>query len=254
MIKKGELKLSNSSIVVLVIIVLALVILFSILKPIKKTDNDLKGQLATLGFDENCEPIPGFFSEDGIVFYSYLSPDIVKGTTEVTCMEPGANGCIMEIDLSPELVSLGAEFIQYPSGCQDYGDMLACFILDTENMDFNIPSGDIYLSANTAEIEFVVKLNGGDPSEIGVQPTEPAFCGNGVIEGDEQCDDGNINNADVCKNDCTRFYCGDGVCYAAVESCGRSYECSSDCCSSGLTCKDVSSGSPDYRTYRTCLL
>jgi cysteine-rich repeat protein len=28
-------------------------------------------------------------------------------------------------------------------------------------------------------------------------------CGNGVVEGTEQCDDGNGNDADACRNDCT---------------------------------------------------
>jgi cysteine-rich repeat protein len=31
---------------------------------------------------------------------------------------------------------------------------------------------------------------------------EPAECGNGVVEGDEACDDGNAVNADVCTNGC----------------------------------------------------
>ena len=36
-------------------------------------------------------------------------------------------------------------------------------------------------------------------------------CGNGIVEGDEQCDDGNRNDADACRNDCTNAVCGDGV-------------------------------------------
>ena len=28
-------------------------------------------------------------------------------------------------------------------------------------------------------------------------------CGNGIVEGDEQCDDGNAADADACRNDCT---------------------------------------------------
>ena len=35
-------------------------------------------------------------------------------------------------------------------------------------------------------------------------------CGNGEIDGYEQCDDGNTNNNDGCKNDCTYNNCGDG--------------------------------------------
>jgi cysteine-rich repeat protein len=34
------------------------------------------------------------------------------------------------------------------------------------------------------------------------------FCGDGLVNGSETCDDGNLNNTDDCRNDCTR--CGDG--------------------------------------------
>ena len=44
-------------------------------------------------------------------------------------------------------------------------------------------------------------------------------CGNGVVEGQEQCDDGNDSNNDACKNDCTPNVCGDGAVYTGVESC-----------------------------------
>jgi len=45
----------------------------------------------------------------------------------------------------------------------------------------------------------------------------PPVCGNGVVEGDEECDDGNTNNDDACRNDCTLCppppepVCGNGV-------------------------------------------
>jgi cysteine-rich repeat protein len=44
-------------------------------------------------------------------------------------------------------------------------------------------------------------------------------CGNGIVSGTEQCDDGNTNNNDACKNDCTLSVCGDGVVYRGVEQC-----------------------------------
>ncbi len=37
------------------------------------------------------------------------------------------------------------------------------------------------------------------------------FCGNEVVEEFEQCDDGNQNNYDSCRNDCTLPICGDGT-------------------------------------------
>ena len=45
--------------------------------------------------------------------------------------------------------------------------------------------------------------------ETDTETTEPD-CGNGKVEGDEECDDGNQNNDDSCLNGCLKPYCGDG--------------------------------------------
>jgi hypothetical protein len=37
--------------------------------------------------------------------------------------------------------------------------------------------------------------------------TPPAQCGNGLVEGTEACDDGNTNDLDDCRNDCTQGLC-----------------------------------------------
>ena len=39
----------------------------------------------------------------------------------------------------------------------------------------------------------------------------PAFCGNGVVDTGEACDDGNTVNNDTCSNACVRATCSDGV-------------------------------------------
>lgn len=38
-----------------------------------------------------------------------------------------------------------------------------------------------------------------------------ADCGDGIINGVEQCDDGNPDNTDACLNNCRNATCGDGV-------------------------------------------
>ncbi len=68
-------------------------------------------------------------------------------------------------------------------------------------------------------------------------------CGDGVMEGDEVCDDGNVNNCDSCSNNCTLVTgCGDGV------------KCGSEGCDDGNTtncdgcrgdCSDVEDGCGD---------
>jgi len=47
----------------------------------------------------------------------------------------------------------------------------------------------------------------------------PGDCGNGTLDADEECDDGNLVNTDACKSDCTDNICGDGVVYEEVETC-----------------------------------
>jgi cysteine-rich repeat protein len=37
------------------------------------------------------------------------------------------------------------------------------------------------------------------------------YCGNGVVDVSEQCDDGNSVNTDRCSNTCKAARCGDGV-------------------------------------------
>ncbi len=50
-----------------------------------------------------------------------------------------------------------------------------------------------------------------DASTADMPPDMPSGqCGNGIIEGGEQCDDGNDDEADACASDCT-LTCGNGV-------------------------------------------
>ncbi|PCC72463.1 Myxococcus cysteine-rich repeat-containing protein [Nannocystis exedens] len=50
----------------------------------------------------------------------------------------------------------------------------------------------------------------GDPDPV---------CGDGRLDPGEQCDDGNDDDADVCRNDCQAASCGDGVVQRGVEEC-----------------------------------
>lgn len=60
----------------------------------------------------------------------------------------------------------------------------------------------------------------------------PPGCGDGVVAGAEQCDDGNGDNTDDCLNNCVAAGCGDGFVWVGVESCddaGESPQCNADC-------------------------
>ncbi len=49
------------------------------------------------------------------------------------------------------------------------------------------------------------------------QPT--SYCGDGIVDEGEQCDDGNRNNNDACTNACRNNVCGDATVYIGVEEC-----------------------------------
>ena len=72
-----------------------------------------------------------------------------------------------------------------------------------------------------------------------------AVCGNNVLEGNEQCDDGNVINGDGCDNNCTPPSCGNGI-VTAGEQCDdgnliNGDGCSAVCqiqCVTGAACTD----------------
>ncbi|MCA9715429.1 MAG: DUF4215 domain-containing protein [Myxococcales bacterium] len=59
---------------------------------------------------------------------------------------------------------------------------------------------------------------------------EPAVCGDGVVEGDEACDDGNDDDTDDCLSSCALASCGDGVLWAGVEECDDGNDDDTDDC------------------------
>jgi cysteine-rich repeat protein len=72
-----------------------------------------------------------------------------------------------------------------------------------------------------------------------------ATCGNGLVEGDEACDDGNAIDSDDCRNDCTR-----GLCCSLdpvsdpVARCDDGDRCTTDALDPVLGCVYTASGAP----------
>ena len=62
-------------------------------------------------------------------------------------------------------------------------------------------------------------------------------CGDGTLDPDEICDDGNDDSSDDCTNDCQVNVCGDGYLYAGKEQCDQGIENGGGCESEyGVTC------------------
>jgi len=76
-------------------------------------------------------------------------------------------------------------------------------------------------------------------------------CGNGVTESGEGCDDGNTNDSDACRNNCTLASCGDGTC-VLPEDCGTCAQDCGDCCGNGIIDgREVCDGT--NLNYETCV-
>lgn len=89
---------------------------------------------------------------------------------------------------------------------------------------------------------------GGDV-DAGVRPDaapEEAVCGDGIVNGDEECDDANNRNDDSCRTNC-RLTCGDGelggdeLCDVAIAS-GEVGACPVDCDDADACTQDALSG------------
>ncbi len=91
-------------------------------------------------------------------------------------------------------------------------------------------------SANTGAAS--ESTDGVDASSSG---GDGPVCGDGVVEGDEVCDDGNTVDEDACLGDCSaEASCGDGVVWAGQEECDDGNDDESDGCSS--SCKASTCG------------
>jgi cysteine-rich repeat protein len=94
-----------------------------------------------------------------------------------------------------------------PEGYQIDG--ICVLNLDEDDSGEFHTSSDTY-PAGTETIEGQI-----DANKIGCvaiySNSREAFCGDAVVQEDEECDDGNEDDLDGCRNDCTLPFCGDGI-------------------------------------------
>ena len=89
-----------------------------------------------------------------------------------------------------------------------------------------------------------------DPSQgCGECPKSEPTCGDGVVEGTEECDDGNAVNTDGCTNQCTLPVCGDSIVQTG-EECDDGNTANNDGCSS--SCKNEVCGDGITQTGEEC--
>ncbi|MCP5467665.1 MAG: DUF4215 domain-containing protein [Deltaproteobacteria bacterium] len=76
-----------------------------------------------------------------------------------------------------------------------------------------------------------------DPSDTGADDPNNPFCSDGILQQDEECDDGNLINGDGCENDCTITVsesCGNGI-VDQGEECDDGNDIDNDDCTNACT-------------------
>lgn len=109
----------------------------------------------------------------------------------------------------------------------------ASLSLDTESFD---------ATANDMETNWCAGIGAfgaGDEGTPGMMNADCGDCGNGIVEGSEQCDNGMMNSdtePDACRTDCTSPFCGDGVADPANgETCDDGNDTTADGCEPDCT-------------------
>ncbi|MEM9463591.1 MAG: DUF4215 domain-containing protein [Myxococcota bacterium] len=69
-----------------------------------------------------------------------------------------------------------------------------------------------------------------------------AYCGDTFVHATEECDDGNNIDTDACRSDCTAAACGDGVVHEGVELCDDGNLVDGDGCTSDCTLASCGDG------------
>jgi len=155
---------------------------------------------------------------------------------ECTTLVPGALGAYNDQEADSTLLAA----LVAVSGFEGGAEVVRCHLdaaSEPSPSDYGIkvvdaidPAGAAIEPAPVVEIAgFSCDVGGTGGSTGGEQPAgdtnEPSgggpVCGNGTVEGDEQCDDGNANDADACRNDCREAICGDGVVRGGYEDCDQ---------------------------------
>lgn len=79
------------------------------------------------------------------------------------------------------------------------------------NLTFTTANSEFVVSSITTQPQFIHYTYWvPDPNVTGL-PVLTYLCGDGFIDGPEECEDGNILDNDGCSSLCMNEYCGDGI-------------------------------------------
>lgn len=127
------------------------------------------------------------------------------GTENWFCQTSGGNSpqCIASRENSPVGVCGDAHEVVFSYDATGYDPYKQCSVGEPSNPDF---------PEQGATQTWLCSAAGGESSECWASretEPDPVVCGNGIVENDEECDDGNEvdgSNGDFCYNNCTKKY------------------------------------------------
>ncbi|MCA9638830.1 MAG: DUF4215 domain-containing protein, partial [Myxococcales bacterium] len=141
-----------------------------------------------------------------------------------------ANRYASEIALTPGSVEAIASMLE-SSLLDDASDHLADLVQSNAWFSFNSLGSSSYQSLSAVEQQIVAAAFdyyqgacSGSTVCFSCPPLDcedevAGVCGDGVVDGDEECDDGNASNTDACTDACMHAVCGDGYIWSGIEEC-----------------------------------
>lgn len=120
--------------------------------------------------------------------------------------------------------------------------------VDSQWMFHDVPISS-FITGDTVKVRFELRsdsglqLSGWNIDDFCIMANPNSICGNGMLEGQEQCDQGDDNDdsePDGCRTNCRQNFCGDGV-VDGFEQCDDGNRVSGDGCS--LACNQLADGS-----------
>ncbi|MEO0593064.1 MAG: DUF4215 domain-containing protein [Myxococcota bacterium] len=102
--------------------------------------------------------------------------------------------------------------------------------VDGETTPYIVPLGAACDSAQSTGRSCFLPDGSGNEGECVASTCLPLRCGDGKVDDDEQCDDGNRLPDDGCTPECRFNVCGDGFAHATLEECDDGNDANNDAC------------------------